>query len=908
MKIFGCSPRHSTRDHCRRATLNGDLCSSVLEGQAKLRSASNIFRNIGKGTLDTKDTLQLLTRGVTRYWAIFWVDASSNDRIQQCFTQLARLLQVDVNVDSVKRKLANTSQSWLLVFDNADDPNLNLAPYLPAGNRGDIIITSRNPQHQHYSTVGFKEVARLSLHDSILLLTKVVYGEIHILPHTSEERKKFVKVLGCHALAIVQAGYYIRETSCSLSDYLEIYQRRKRVLLGHLPTHLGTDYQNSVYATWQISVDTIESRQDTVSYSTLCLLNLLGFYHHDQIPVQMLYNAWRNLQSNQDLPDYLPWRDAVLDFVDYRQSVQASITLLASFSLVTRNANASFSLHPLVHAWCRDRMGEDEQEWSFRRALSLLTGSVRWRFESEDYTFRRSLVSHVYEFLRLRDQYGDLGEEMKMQKWPVLALVLGENGWTRDAIRLTEELVELQESRLGADHPDTSLSMHNLAIQYSEAGRRAEALQLTEEVVQLQKSRLGADHPDTLLSMHNLANRYSEAGRRAEALQLTEEVVQLLKSRLGPEYPDTLGSMHNLAIRYSEAGRRAEALQLTEEVVQLRKSRLGEDHPDTLTSMHNLANRYSEAGRRAEALQLTEEAVQLLKSKLGADHPDTLRSMHNLAIRYSEAGRRAEALQLTEEVVQLLKSKLGADHPDTLRSMHNLAIQYSEAGRRAEALQLTEEVVQLRKSKLGADHPDTLTSMHNLANRYSEAGRRAEALQLTEEVVQLRKSKLGEDYLHTVESMHEHDLHYDAASREREPSGVDTFNRHAARAAPKAPVSVLASTAQDSGYGTLESAAANALNAKMTDDTASILSVTESVMAAQSLATDAKVALADSFAALLTSELVTCLEDPDVDIDPVFGTMPTLLRNFSAELSTETTHKNVFFQRSIAAFVRLNRS
>jgi hypothetical protein len=67
---------------------------------------------------------------------------------------------VDENIDSVKRRLANISQAWLLVFDNADDPKLGLAPYFPAGNRGDVIITSRNPQCQYYIVV-CKRVCRL---------------------------------------------------------------------------------------------------------------------------------------------------------------------------------------------------------------------------------------------------------------------------------------------------------------------------------------------------------------------------------------------------------------------------------------------------------------------------------------------------------------------------------------------------------------------------------------------------------------------------------------------------------------------------------------------------------------------------------------------------------------------------
>ncbi|KAK5214857.1 hypothetical protein LTR72_012037, partial [Exophiala xenobiotica] len=73
-------------------------------------------------------------------------------------------------------------------------------------------------------------------------------------------------------------------------------------------------------------------------------------------------------------------------------------------------------------------------------------------------------------------------------------------------IGLTEEVVELRKSKLGADHPDALRSMHNLAYRYSEAGRRAEALQLTEKVVELQTSKLGADHPDTLASQKFLAS------------------------------------------------------------------------------------------------------------------------------------------------------------------------------------------------------------------------------------------------------------------------------------------------------------------------------------------------------------------------------------------------------------------
>ena len=580
---------------------------------------------------------------------------------------------MDKDVDSVKQVLANTSQSWLLVFDNADDPKLSLTSYFPAGGRGDIIITSRNPGCSQYNTVGSKKIGRMSVHDSWKLLVKTAYGDTTANEKVCKDGKNIVEALGCLALAVAQAGAYIRETSCPLKEYVNLYQRCQKEVLGYLPKHTGTDYRYTVYTTWQVSLDMIESMPDAASNHALELLKLLCFYHHDQIPVKMFYNAWRNSQEDPMAPDSSLWPEAFSDFFDYRQSLRASVTLLASFSLITRDSDASLSLHPLVHDWCRARMSEAEQQSSCRRAVSLLGRSVEWRYETEDYDFRRSLVSHVHACLRVHDRRSEDFDDDNMQEWHTLAMILGENGWTWDALEMMEQVVHLRKAKLGEDHPNTLWSMHCLAICYSEAGRLAEALQLTEQVLHLRKTKLGEDHHDTLYSMHNLAIGYSKAGRRAEALQLTEQVVHLRKIKLGEDHPNTLQSMHSLAVYYSEAGRRAEALQLTEQVVHLRKTKLGEDHPDTLHSMHNLAIWYSKAGRRAEALQLTEQVLHLYKIKLGENHPDTLRSMHNLAVRYSEVGQQAEALQLTEQVLHLRKTKLGEDHPDTLNAVKLLA-------------------------------------------------------------------------------------------------------------------------------------------------------------------------------------------------------------------------------------------
>lgn len=229
--------------------------------------------------------------------------------------------------------------------------------------------------------------------------------------------------------------------------------------------------------------------------SCLRLLSVLGCYHHEQIPVQMFYNSWSRLPAGM-VPDYLPWKDMVSEVFDYRQFVQESISLLAAFSLITRSTDASLSLRLLVYEWCRDRLAPGEQQLNYRRALWLLTDSVRWEPDTDDYMFRRSLVSHVHELIQRRDRLDDMSEEDKMQRWPTLALILAGNGWTEDALPLMETVMELQKSKFGTDHAATLWLMHSLAIRYSETGRLEEALQLTEQVVERRKSKLGAVNPD----------------------------------------------------------------------------------------------------------------------------------------------------------------------------------------------------------------------------------------------------------------------------------------------------------------------------------------------------------------------------------------------------------------------------
>ena len=675
--------------------------------------------------------------------------------IERSFLHIAKNCGLDNDLDSVKRWLSNIPESWALIFDNADDPSLDISRFFPVGNRGVILITTRNPDCKINATVGSSELGRMETDEAVTLILRT--SDVLSNRTVQKAAEKIVLALGCLALAIVQAGAVIRIGHCRIEEYPAIYSRRRKDLFQEKMLLGNEGYEHTVYATWEVSLRMIEDLSTEAGRDAIELLQMFSFFHFDGISEEILHQAWRNLQDNI----YPGWVSShQLKLLHHQSSlgwdshpVRVVLSILSSYSLISRDKDHLISIHPLVHAWARDRMSRLEAKRLWTHALFTLAFSVSWSFQTKDYQYRKCLVPHVDTCLvyQAHGIFHELGlSEDVLLIAENFALVYQETGRQRETLELTEKVVEARERTLGKEHPDTLASMHSLAVNYREVGQQQKALELIEKVVEASEMTLGKEHPNTLSSMHSLAVSYSEVGQRQKALELAEKVVEARERSLGKEHPDTLRSMHSLAVTYSEAGQQQKALELAEKVVEASKRTLGEEHPDTLSSMHDLALIYSEVGQRQKALELAEKVVEAMERSLGKEHPDTLRSMHSLAVTYSEAGQQQKALELAEKVVEASKRTLGEEHPDTLSSMHDLALIYSEVGQRQKALELAEKVVEARERTLGKEHPDTLRSMHSLAVTYSEAGQQQKALELAEKVVEAKERTLGEEHPKTV--------------------------------------------------------------------------------------------------------------------------------------------------------------
>lgn len=365
-----------------------------------------------------------------------------------------------VDIEVLKRWLCNLKDSWLLIFDNADDPSLNISQYFPTGDRGTMLITTRNPDCQVHATVGSREFREMKPDEAITLLLRTA-GNDASKTSLRALAKPIVEILGYLALAIVQAGAIIRQKFCNMQEFCKIYAAHRQQLLSRQPIQVDSDYRYTVYTTWEISIGMIEKMPSEVASNALALLRLFSFLHFDGISEEILENAWKNMHATQ-LSD---WSRSYQLRMLYEmtseswdpRSTREALVLLSSFSLISIDeVNHQFSMHPLVHAWAGDRMSRIEQTHCWTLTASTLAISVSWQWQNSDYRFRSLLLPHLLFLLGSCSNtlFADHANLEMVSIALKFGLVLEENGRYQDALKLEEKIVEVTKRILAKDHPN----------------------------------------------------------------------------------------------------------------------------------------------------------------------------------------------------------------------------------------------------------------------------------------------------------------------------------------------------------------------------------------------------------------------------------------------------------------------
>lgn len=149
---------------------------------------------------------------------------------------MAKIGGVDPNHKAALSWLTRQKKRWLLIIDNADDPDVKLQEYFPKGQRGCVLVTTRNPNLRLMGNTGpeFFKFHGLRDDDASALLIRTA-GLKASPEDVTPFAEKIVKVLGYLALAISVAGSAIFSGVSTIQTYLDYFEetwelRRKNKL------------------------------------------------------------------------------------------------------------------------------------------------------------------------------------------------------------------------------------------------------------------------------------------------------------------------------------------------------------------------------------------------------------------------------------------------------------------------------------------------------------------------------------------------------------------------------------------------------------------------------------------------------------------------------------------------------
>ncbi len=600
---------------------------------AQGRAALGGLGGVGK----SQTAVEYAHRYLEEYDYVLWVAAQSREELVSGYSTIAGLLKLPLAdakdqtlaVGAIQRWLAS-HERWLLILDNADD--LAMArEFMPSGKNGHVLVTTR--ARAVGAVARLVDVQEMGTDEGALFLlrrSKYIAEDASLDAAAEADQasaKQITTQLDGLPLALDQAAAYIEETSCGLSDYLELYLKHAPELLRR--RGLLASNHPPVATTWALSFENIEKANPAAAE----LLKFCSFLHPDAIPEELF---------REGAPELGPELGAV---VSDALALNGAISEILKYSLLRRDPNAHIvEIHRLVQAVLKQGMDKNTQRlWGERavRAANCAFPNVKF----SNWPLCDRLLPHAHECAKLINKW-DFQFAEAAQLLAKTRMYLFDRARYTEAETMNKQGLTVQERALGPEHPDVAKQLNYLAVLYGRQGRHAKAEALFGRVLAIQEKALGPDHPDVAWSLNSLGALYSRQGRHGEAECLHKRALAIREKTLEPEHPDIAWSLNSLGAVYDRQSRYAEAEPLFKRALAIREKAFGPDHPDVSWSLNLLAELYGHIGRYEKAEPLFKRALVIREKALGPEHPDVVTSLETYALLLRDMGRPDEASML----------------------------------------------------------------------------------------------------------------------------------------------------------------------------------------------------------------------------------------------------------------------
>lgn len=638
--------------------------------------------------------------------------------------------------------LSHCKQPWLLVLDNADDPDMDISAYYPSEGNGHVLITTRNPNAVQHATTGRLQFRGMEPHEAISLLLKAAYPDPQPSATPASPRKwqlaeEIAIELGFLPLAIAHAGATIRRNIYTLDRYLKYYLPQRRYTLSH--SRMKSVDEVNIIATWEIPFQKIVGRVSVEHRDAVDLMHTFAFMHHETIPERIFQRSWDEMRATKSSLQNAPGIFQAIWDEEAQARLRRAISVLCDHSIVEYEPGKGLcTMHPVVHNWARDRLTDAEQIRWLRCTMAVLAHCISKNLEASGRQFRALLLPHIQSCLQLYKsqrmlEHETLQSAAEMEKF---AWVYMEQGQWKNARHLQERLIQIRRRMLGRRHGDTIRAERSLGQTLWNLFEIQNAIEVQRRTLDTLRWHRGhfaewtvwpiwkPIHIPYCLALNDITLTLWLAGERNISKMTGERAVDGLTKRLGPEDPLTLNAMFNLARTYLHLGEEVKSHDLLIWVLRLQKRFFGMDHPDTLMTRNELGMLLCASKRHLlAAKRLVENVLQARTRILGEEHAYTLWSVNDLSKIYVELGRPDEAVTILENIIPVVIRTLGEDHVGMTMTRSNLGKAYFMSERWKEA----EETLSLLLAKIPPQHPDRIHNIYGLAHIHFNLGKLEEA-------------------------------------------------------------------------------------------------------------------------------------------------------------------------------------
>jgi tetratricopeptide (TPR) repeat protein len=809
--IWGNVPQRNKNFTGRHDILDQLRQSAASKVTAVVPHALQGMGGVGKTTV----AIEYAHRYRSEYELVWWIPADQPALVRSSLAALAQPLGLQsataAGIETAAAAVLNALRlgepfvRWLLIFDNADQPE-DLTDIIPPG-PGDVLITSRN--HRWQSVVETISVDVFTRAESTDFLTKRVPKGL-----SEPEATQLAEELGDLPLALEQAGALQAETGMSVDEYLRLLKEHAAEIMAE---GKSPEYPRSMTAAWRLSV-TMVKRQLPES---LELLRCCAFLGAEPIPRDVFRRGTDAMETG------------IGDLLANPILLARAIRELGRFALVKIDGR-KIQVHRLIQALLRDEL-DPEVQATYRHEAHLILAAgapknpddnalwpryaelvahvaspttelarcqtpavrefvldvIRYLYRSGDQESARSfaeafigqwvedsgpddpnvinaqrhlgnalreLGNYSVSFTLIKEALSRARRVLGQRNALTLALTsaygadLRAHGDFAAALSLDEEALRLHEAAFGPEDPQTLRVMNNLALDYglnSEYGRARELHQRT--YVLQSEAPAGVPAADILSSWNGLARDVRLCGDYAEARDVGEDAYDFGREALGPEHYLTLRSAKDYSIELRRIGTSFDdALELAQQVFDQCTRLLGPNNPDTLAAAISLTNIQRTIGQTDKALATVEAMVRIYPTVYGPDHPYNYGCSSNLGLLRRVTGDPAAARDLDETALAGLDAGLTRDHHYSLTVATNLASDLAELGKTAEARKLGEDTLKRLRGLLGDDHPLTLGCAANLVADLRAEGAEEKASALSADTMSRYAATLGTEHPDTA--------------------------------------------------------------------------------------------------------------------------------------------------------------